>query len=103
MRGLTVDMKTMKVTYRPEDLRYGKIIIMSDADVDGAHIKNLFYTFIWNFCPDLIKDGYVYAGVPPLYKVTMNKKYKYIKNDEELEAFREANKGKSYQVNRMKG
>ena len=101
--GLTVDMKTMKVTYRPEDLRYGKIIIMSDADVDGAHIKNLFYTFIWNFCPELIKDGYVYAGVPPLYKVTMNKKYKYIKNDEELEAFREANKGKSYQVNRMKG
>ena len=101
--GLTVDMKTMKVTFRPEDLRYGKIIIMSDADVDGAHIKNLFYTFIWNFCPELIKDGYVYAGVPPLYKITMNKKYKYIKNDEELEAFREANKGKSYQVNRMKG
>jgi DNA gyrase subunit B len=101
--GLTVDMKTMKVTYRPEDLRYGKIIIMSDADVDGAHIKNLVYTFIWNFCPELIKDGYIYAGVPPLYKVTMNKKYKYIKNDEELEAFREANKGKSYQVNRMKG
>lgn len=101
--GLTIDLKTMKVTYKPEDLRYGKIIIMSDADVDGAHIKNLFYTFIWNFCPDLIKDGYVYAGVPPLYKVTMNKKYKYIKNDEELEAFREANKGKTYQVNRMKG
>lgn len=101
--GLTIDLKTMKVTYKPEDLRYGKIIIMSDADVDGAHIKNLFYTFIWNFCPQLIQDGYVYAGVPPLYKVTMNKKYKYIKNDEELEAFREANKGKSYQVNRMKG
>jgi DNA gyrase subunit B len=101
--GLTVDMKTMKVTYKPEDLRYGKIIIMSDADVDGAHIKNLFYTFIWNFCPDLIKDGYVYAGVPPLYKVTMNKKYKYIKNDEELEKFRKENQGKSYTVNRMKG
>ena len=101
--GLTVDMKTMKVTYRPEDLRYGKIIIMSDADVDGAHIKNLFYTFIWNFCPELIKDGYIYAGVPPLYKVTINKKYKYIMNDEELEAFRQANKGKTYQVNRMKG
>jgi DNA gyrase subunit B len=101
--GLTVDMKTMKVTYKPEDLRYGKIIIMSDADVDGAHIKNLFYTFIWNFCPDLIKDGYVYAGVPPLYKVTMNKKYKYIKNDEELEKFRKENQGKSYTINRMKG
>ena len=101
--GLTIDTKTLKVTYKPEDLRYGKIIIMSDADVDGAHIKNLFYTFIWNFCPQLIEDGYVYAGVPPLYKVTIGKKYKYIKNDEELEKFRIENEGKKYVVNRMKG
>ena len=101
--GLTIDTKTLKVTYKPEDLRYGKIIIMSDADVDGAHIKNLFYTFIWNFCPQLIEDGYVYAGVPPLYKVTIGKKYKYIKNDEELEKFRIENEGKKYIVNRMKG
>jgi DNA gyrase subunit B len=76
---------------------------MSDADVDGAHIKNLFYTFIWNFCPDLIKDGYVYAGVPPLYKITIGKEYKYLKNDEELIKFREENKGKKYVVGRMKG
>ena len=101
--GLTVDVKNMKVTYEPEDLRYGKIIIMSDADVDGAHIKNLFYTFIWNFCPQLIIDGYVYAGVPPLYKITIGKEYKYIKNDEELEKFKAANVGKKFQVNRMKG
>ena len=101
--GLTIDPKSMKVTYRPEDLRYGKIIIMSDADVDGSHIKNLFYTFIWNFCPDLIKDGYVYAGVPPLYKVTIGKKYKYLKDDEALEAFREQHQGEKYLVNRMKG
>ena len=101
--GLTIDTKSMKVTYEPEDLRYGKIIIMSDADVDGAHIKNLFYTFIWNFCPQLIQDGYVYAGVPPLYKVTIGKEYKYIKNDEELEKFKAANPGKKYTVNRMKG
>ena len=103
--GLKIDPKTMKITYNKEDLRYGKIIIMSDADVDGAHIKNLFYTFIWNFCPELIIDGYVYAGVPPLYKITLggNKGYKYLKNDEALEEFRKANAGKKYQVNRMKG
>ena len=101
--GLRIDPKTMKVTYNKEDLRYGKIIIMSDADVDGAHIKNLFYTFIWNFCPDLIRDGYVYAGVPPLYKITIGKEYKYLKNDEELEAFKKANVGKKYMVGRMKG
>ena len=101
--GLTIDPKNMKITYHPEDLRYGKIIIMSDADVDGAHIKNLFYTFIWNFCPELIKDGYIYAGVPPLYKITIGKKYKYLKNDEALEAFRKENVGKKYIVNRMKG
>lgn len=103
--GLKIDPKTMKVTFEEKDLRYGKIIIMSDADVDGAHIKNLFYTFIWNFCPELIQKGYIYAGVPPLYKITLggNKGYKYLKNDEELEKFREANKGKKYQVNRMKG
>lgn len=101
--GLKVDKETMKITYDPDELRYGKIIIMSDADVDGAHIKNLFYTFIWNFCPQLIKDGYVYAGVPPLYKITMGKTYKYLKNDIALEEFRKENKGKNYIVNRLKG
>ena len=102
--GLKIDTKTMKVTYDPNELRYGKIIIMSDADVDGAHIKNLFYTFIWNFCPQLIYDGYIYAGVPPLYKITLagNKGYKYLKNDEELEQYRKTHTG-NYKVNRMKG
>ena len=101
--GLRIDTKSMKVTYDKDDLRYGKIIIMSDADVDGAHIKNLFYTFIWNFCPELIINGYVYAGVPPLYKITTSKGYKYLKNDEELFLYREENKGKKYTVNRLKG
>ena len=101
--GLEIDLKTMKVTYHPDRIRYGKIIIMSDADVDGAHIKNLFYTFIWNFCPQLIQDGYVYAGVPPLYKVTMAKKYYYLKNDEALEQFKKEHPGRSFTVNRMKG
>ena len=101
--GLEIDLKTMKVTYHPDRIRYGKIIIMSDADVDGAHIKNLFYTFIWNFCPELIKDGYIYAGVPPLYKVTMAKKYYYLKDDAALEEFRKKNTNRSYVVNRFKG
>jgi len=101
--GLYIDPKTMKVTYNKDSLRYGKIIIESDADVDGAHIKNLFYTFIWNFCPQLIQDGYIYAGVPPLYKVTIGKEYKYIKNDEELEQFKKTIGDKKIQVNRMKG
>ena len=102
--GLTVDMKTMKLTYNKEDLRYGKIIIESDADTDGAHIKNLFYTFIWTFCPELILDGYVYAGVPPLYKITEGKDtYIYLKNDAELEEYRTNHKGKKYLVNRLKG
>ena len=101
--GLTIDVKNMKVTYDAKDLRYGKIIIMSDADVDGAHIKNLFYTFVWNFCPQLIIDGYVYAGVPPLYKIVTSKGYKYLKNDEELEKYRKENTGKKYEVKRMKG
>ena len=101
--GLKIDTKSMKVTYDRDDIRYGKIIIMSDADVDGAHIKNLFYTFIWNFCPELIIDGFVYAGVPPLYKITTSKGYKYLKNDEELMLYRENNKSKKYTVNRMKG
>lgn len=101
--GLYINPKTMEVTYDKDSLRYGKIIIESDADVDGAHIKNLFYTFIWNFCPQLIEDGYIYAGVPPLYKVTIGKEYKYIKNDEELEKFKKTIGDKKIQVNRLKG
>ena len=102
--GLKVDFKTMKLTYNKEDLRYGKIIIESDADVDGSHIKNLFYTFIWTFCPQLIIDGYVYAGVPPLYKITEGKDtYIYLKDDAALEEYRNNNGGKKYTVNRLKG
>lgn len=102
--GLSVDPRTMKLTYHPDDLRYGKIIIESDADVDGAHIKNLFYTFIWTFCPQLIQDGYVYAGVPPLYRIKEGKdKYIYLKDDKALNEYKMKHQGKSYQVNRLKG
>lgn len=102
--GLTIDPKTMKLTYDEKDLRYDKIIIESDADVDGAHIKNLFYTFIWTFCPQLILDGHIYAGVPPLYKITEGKdNYIYLKDDAALEQYRASHKNKKYLVNRLKG
>ena len=101
--GLDLDVKTGKVAWDPSKLRYSKIIISADADVDGAHIQSLFYTFIWNFCPQLIKNGYVYATIPPLYKVTIGKEYKYIQDDAALEEFRKTNAGKKYTVNRMKG
>ena len=102
--GLKVDPKTMKLTYNKEDLRYGKIIIESDADVDGSHIKNLFYTFIWTFCPQLIQDGYIYAGCPPLYQITEGKdKYVYLKDDEALEEYVKTHEGKKYVVKHLKG
>lgn len=102
--GLKVDTKTMKLTYNKEDLRYGKIIIESDADVDGSHIKNLFYTFIWTFCPQLIQDGYIYAGCPPLYQITEGKDtYIYLKDDDALNEYVKKHKGKKYVVKHLKG
>jgi DNA gyrase subunit B len=76
---------------------------MSDADVDGAHIKNLFYTFIWNFIPDLIVDGFIYAGVPPLYRLRTNKEVLYLKDNEALEAFKKSEDINKYQISRLKG
>jgi DNA gyrase/topoisomerase IV subunit B len=102
--GLKIDPKTLKLTYNKEDLRYGKIIIAADGDIDGSHIRNLFYTFIWNFCPQLILEGYVYSLIAPLYKITLGKdNYVYLKDDNELAKFAEQNRGKKYVVNRFKG
>lgn len=94
-----------KIEYDIDKLRYGKIIIMSDADVDGAHIKNLFYTFIWNVCPKLLMQGYIYAGRAPLYKITEKngKSYTYLRDDVELEKYRATHTSEKYDVGRMKG
>lgn len=84
-------------------LRYHKIVILSDADVDGAHIQTLFFTFLWKFAPELITKGYVYAAVPPLYKVVVGKETVYLKDDVELENFQNNHKGKKFPVQRFKG
>ena len=101
--GLQISADGKRVVYDKNSIRYGKIIIMSDADVDGAHIKNLFYTFIWNFIPDLIIDGFIYAGVPPLYRLRTNKDVKYLKDDNALEEFKKNNDISRYQISRLKG
>ena len=102
--GLDLNVKTGKVLFDKNKLRYGKIIISADADVDGAHIQSLFYTFIWNFCPELILEGYVYATVPPLFKVTEGKDtYIYLKDDAALQEYVKTHQGKKYTVARHKG
>lgn len=97
-----LEVKDNKVIVDESKLRYGKIVITADADVDGSHIRALFLTFIWKFAPELIEKGYIYAAVPPLYKITMGTKIQYLKDDAALEAFRKSTT-KSYELGRMKG
>lgn len=98
-----LEIKDGKIIVDESKLRYGKIIIMSDADVDGAHIRVLFFTFIWKFAPELIEKGYVYAAVPPLYRIIEKKKSFYLKDDAALEQYRASNKSSKYEVQRFKG
>ena len=97
-----LEVKDNKIIVDETKLRYGKFIITADADVDGSHIRVLFLTFIWKFCPELLEKGYVYAAVPPLYKVTMGTKIQYLKDDAALEAFRKST-SKNFDLGRMKG
>ena len=85
-------------------LRYHKIVIMTDADVDGAHIATLLLTFIYRFMPELIKQGYVYLATPPLYQISKNKTVRYAYSDEELNAIlTEIGRDGNNKIQRYKG
>jgi topoisomerase-4 subunit B len=92
-------------SYRDEDLRYDRVIIMTDADVDGAHIASLLITFFYRQMPELIRNGHLYLAVPPLYRITQGAKTAYARNDAHLEELKRSfftGKGK-LEIGRFKG
>jgi DNA gyrase subunit B len=89
--------------YNNGKLRYHKVIIMTDADVDGAHIRTLLLTFFYRFMPELIAEGYLYIAQPPLYSATSGRTVNWLYTDDEREAFFAKNPDKKFNVQRYKG
>ncbi len=89
--------------YNKKDLRYEKVIIMTDADVDGDHIASLLLTFFFSEIPQLISDGCLFLAVPPLYKLSISNKIYYAKDDNEKNQILKKNKNNKFEINRFKG
>lgn len=102
--GLDFDVKTNKLVYDKNKLRYGKILPACDADPDGQAIKNLLLTCFWSLCPELILNGHLWITIPPLFRITKGKDtYIYLKDATELEQYKKEHIGEKYLVNRNKG
>jgi DNA gyrase subunit B len=93
----------IRETFDVSKLRYHKVIIMTDADVDGAHIRTLLLTFFFRNMPELIYGGHLYIGQPPLYRIAQGKNVNYLWSDAQLDEFRKNNKNKNLNVQRFKG
>lgn len=101
--GLELDARTHKLIFDESKLRYGKVVMATDADPDGAQIKNLLLTAFWYLCPEMVEKGYIYAAIPPLFRITTKKnEYIYLKDAAELENYKKTHKEK-FLINRNKG
>lgn len=102
--GLDVDAKTRRPIWNADKLRYGSVILCTDADPDGASIKNLLLTMFWVLCPNIITEGRVYSAIPPLFRITTKKnEYIFLRDTAALNDYKDAHKGEKYLVNRNKG
>ena len=101
--GLELDARTHKLIFDESKMRYGRVIMATDADADGAQIKNLLLTAFWYLCPEMVEKGYIYAAIPPLFRITTKKnEYIYLKDAAELEEYKKTHKEK-FLINRNKG